>query len=102
MLFHVTMTHTPEDCPGYNPETIPEVVAALEKLEAVAKELNVKCYFWVEGAPEHVAYALIEADNPGAVMGLVSAIPYRQDFKVTMVQHAQDIVAVAKTMMEQR
>jgi hypothetical protein len=49
-----------------------------------------------------VACALIEADNPGAVMGFVSAIPIRQDFKVTMVQHAQDLVALAKAMMEQK
>ena len=49
-----------------------------------------------------VAYALIEADNPGAVMGFVGASPIRQDFKVTMVQHAQDLVALAKAMMEQK
>ncbi len=46
MLFHITMTHTVEDCPGYNREKMPEVMAAFEKREALAKELNIKCHFW--------------------------------------------------------
>ncbi len=101
MLFHLTMTHTPNDCPGYNREKMPELAAALENIEAVCKELGVKCHFLVEGAPEHVSYALIEADNYGAVLGFVHQIPIRQDFKVTVVQHAQDLLPHIRTMMAQ-
>ena len=102
MLFHVTATHTAEDCPGYNLQRMPEVVTSLEKLESLAKELNVKVHFLVNGAPEHVSFALLEADNPGAVARVVNSIAIRQDFKVTPVQREEDLMALARAMMGQR
>lgn len=101
MLFHVTMTHTPEDCPGYNPEKMPELIAALEKLDEITKESNVKVHFAVNAAPAHVDYALLEAESLSSVLDYVHAIPFRQDFKVTPVQHEQDLMTWAKAKMEQ-
>lgn len=102
MLFHVTMTHTAEDCPGYNQEKMPELVAAWEKLDEMAKELKVKIHFAVNAAPEHVAYALLEAESLSSILAYVHANPSRQDFKVTPVWHEKDLIAWAKTMMERK
>ena len=64
MLFHLTMTHTVDECPGYNPDKMPELLAALENMDALGKEMNVKAHFVVNGAPEHVAYASLRPTAP--------------------------------------
>ncbi len=101
MLFHVTMTHTPDNCPGLNKEQMPAALASLEKLEGLAQELNLKVHFLLWGAPEHVSYALIEADNSGKLARYVMAIDMKQDFKVVPVQHMTEVVSMAKAMMGQ-
>jgi muconolactone delta-isomerase len=100
MLFHVTMTHTADNCPGYEREKLAELVAASEKWDALARELNARVHFVLWGAPEHVAYALIEADSLGAVARYINAIPIRQEFKVTPVQHLQETMTMAKAMLK--
>ena len=52
MLVHLTMTHTPEDCPGYHPESVPALLEAFDGLEAIGKEMNVKAHFICNGAPD--------------------------------------------------
>jgi muconolactone delta-isomerase len=99
MLFHVTMTHTAGDCPAYDRQKMADVISGMEKLDAVAAELKVKVHMLAWGAPEHVAYALLEADSLAALMPYVNAIPLRQDFKVTPVQHLKDVVAMSKLIM---
>ena len=101
MLFHVTATHTTEDCPGYNPDKMPAVIAAMENLEATAKELNIKVHFMVSGAPEHVSFLLLEADSPAAIARFAVQMPCRQDFKVTAVVKEQELLAMAKAMAGQ-
>ena len=102
MLFHVTLTHTPADCPGYSPEKMPPIIDFIENAEARAKELNVKVHFMVSGAPEHVSFALLEADSPGPVAMFVMGIPMRQDSKVTAVMHEKDMAATARELMARR
>ncbi len=46
MLFHVTMTHTEENCAIYHREMMPGVLEAFENLEALGKELNVKLHYF--------------------------------------------------------
>ena len=99
MLFHVTATHTTENCPGYHREKMPQVVAAMENLEALAKELNVKIHSLLSGAPEHVSFMVLEADSPAAITRLLSSVPIEQDFKVTAVVPEQELIAMAKAMM---
>ena len=41
MLFHVTATHTADNCPGYNPELMPGTVEAIEGYEALASDLGI-------------------------------------------------------------
>jgi hypothetical protein len=99
MLFHVTMTHTPDNCPAYHRETMPEVINGMDRLEGVAKELKVKVHFLLWAAPDHVAYALLEADSLGTIAQYVNAIPIRQEFRVTPVEHLQEVIETSKAMM---
>ena len=99
MLFHVTMTHSEDNCPGYEIQRMPDVIAGMEKLPSIEKELAVKVHSLLWGAPEHVAYAIIEADTVGAVARYVNAIPVRQEFKVTPVENLEDVMNTAKAMM---
>ncbi len=102
MLFHVTMTHTEDNCPAYDAAAMAEFIAAADTLDAKATALGVHVHHILWGAPEHVAYALVEADNIGAVARFVFAFPFRQDFKVTPVQHVQSLVATAKAIVADR
>ena len=45
MLFHVTLSHTADNCPIYQKEMFPKLIVAAEALEGLAKELNVKIHF---------------------------------------------------------
>ena len=99
MLFHVTMTHTPDNCPACNPEKIPEVIAAMDQLDAIAKDLNVKVHFFVNTAPGHVSYALLEADSHSSILSWIMAIPIREDYNIVPVMHQRDLMAFAKDMM---
>ena len=101
MLFHLTMTHTPDNCPGHNKEQMPALIASLEKLGGLAGELNLKVQFLLWGAPEHVAYALIEADSPGKLARYVLAMDIKQDVKVTPVQNMDEVIAMGKAMIAQ-
>ena len=68
MLFHVTMTHTPDHCPAYaRTERMPELLASMERLEEVGKETNVTAHSLLWGAPDHVAFAVLAADSVGAI-----------------------------------
>ena len=54
MLFHLTATHTVDNCPAYNRERMPAVVEAIEASEVRAKELGIKVHFMVNASPKHV------------------------------------------------
>jgi hypothetical protein len=101
MLFHVTMTHTVDNCPAYHNEKMPALLASLEKLDEVGKQLNVKAHELLWGAPEHVIFAVLEADNYGAVGRYLTSIALTQDFEITPVQNVSEFVVFAKEMMAQ-
>ena len=101
MLFHVTAIHTSANCPGYHREKMPEIVAAMDSMENLAKEINVKIHSLLSGAPEHVSFMVLEADSPAAIARLTSSLPLEQDFKVTAVMPEQELMAMAKQMMAQ-
>ncbi len=102
MLFHVTMTHTEDNCPGYHVEQMPQAVDAMDKLPSVAEQLGVKIRSLLWGAPEHVAYAVVEADSLSAVAQFVNSVPIPQSFKVTPVEEIEEVVKMAKAMMARR
>src|SRR5919197_2453699 len=81
MLFHVTITHDATDCPGRRPGEPPELVGPSDKRAELARELRVTSHFVLWGAscllwaqPEHVTYAVLEAEDVEAVLQYVPAI----------------------------
>ncbi len=98
MLFHVTMTHSANNCPGYR-DTMADVVNAISRMDATAKELKIKVLSYTWGAPDHVAFAVLEADDIAAIGRFLFLMPFRQDFRVTPVQNIKDFATMAKAMM---
>ena len=102
MLFHVTATHVPDDGPGYNREVMPSMVEAIEKSDALASELGIKIHFMVNGAPEHVTYALLETEDSSRIAFWTSSFPFKQDFKITVVRREAELAAMAREFMERQ
>jgi uncharacterized protein DUF3303 len=92
MLFHVTATHTPDDCPIYNADVRDAARQAAEQTSSLAKEQGITVHAAVTGAPEHVVYFLLEADSFEPVATFLahnSAFP--QDFTITPVMPLPDV-----------
>jgi hypothetical protein len=85
MLFHITMTHTEDNCAIYRREMMPGVFEAFENLEALGKELNVKLHYFTWCGPDHVAFVLLEADTLAAVSRYVFSIPMPQKVNIVPV-----------------
>jgi hypothetical protein len=102
MLFHVTMTHTADNCPAYHTEKMPEVLASMEKLEQIGKELNVKAHTLLWGAPDHVAFAVLESDNIVAIGRYLNSIAITQEFKIIPVQNLSDVIEFGKAAMAKK
>lgn len=95
MLFHITATHTPEDCPLYNEDARAAAGGALGDVDALAQEAGVTLHFMVSPAPEHALFVLLEADTYQAVGAfLKSAFPFPSDFSVSPVISHKDVVAL--------
>jgi hypothetical protein len=99
MPFHLTMTRTEDNCPGYNREQMLSLVEAAERLPTVAKDLRVTVHSLVWGAPEHVAFALLEAESIGAITQYVNSIPIRQDTRVNVVEPLADVLETGRAML---
>ena len=99
MLFHVAMTHTADNCPAYQTERMPGVIASLEKLEERGKELKVKAHALLWAAPDHAAFAVLEADSLVAIGRYLNSIAITQDFKITPVENVSDVVEFGKAAM---
>lgn len=95
-LYHVTATHTADNCPLYNPDIRGAVTEGMQKLEAAAQEHNVRLHFSVSGAPDHVLFHLLEADSLEAVRTWLAALPIKQEFRVTPVESAIALTAWAE------
>jgi len=102
MLFHITATHSPDNCPGYDPKAMAGVVKAIEGSEALAKKLGVTVHFMVNGAPKHVIFALVEAEDSTPIALWTNAFPIRQDFDITPVRREAELAEMAKAMMAQQ
>jgi hypothetical protein len=96
MIFHVTMTHTEDNCPIYHREMMPETLEASENLEELGKELNIKLHYFTWCSPNHVAFVLLEADTLSAVSRYVFSIPMPQKINIVPVEHLHDTIAMAR------
>lgn len=81
MLFHMTIGHNAQDCPGRRPTEPPALVAPSDTREALGKELGVKLHFVLWGAscmlwaqPEHLAFAILEAEDVESAMQYVGSL----------------------------
>jgi hypothetical protein len=99
MLFHVTMTHTEDNCAMYHKEIMPDVFEAFENLEALGKELNVKLLYFTWCAPNHVAFVLLEGESLSAISRYLFSIPMPQQIEIVPVEHLEDTMALAKAAM---
>jgi hypothetical protein len=103
MLFHVTATHTEDNCPGYNVEIIPEVLKGLESREKIARARGVKIVGFWSAAPEHTFYALVEGNNLSDIdMLFTEATPFKQAFRVTPVITAAELVKLGREIAKAR
>jgi hypothetical protein len=99
MLFHVVMTHSADNCPAFHTERMPAVLDSMEKLQKVGEESGVRAHALLWGAPDHVAFAVLEADDLGAIGRYLNSIAIVQDFKITPVQNLADVVEFGKSAM---
>ena len=102
MLFHVTMSHPVDNYLIYHKdskEMMPKMIEAAKGLEGMAEELNVKIHFLTSNPPEHIFFALLEAESLPAISRLVMLMPLPQQVKIVPVEHWLDAVATAKAAM---
>jgi FHA domain len=81
VLFHVTITHDQQDCPGRRADKPPALIGTFDRLEARGGGLGVTCQLFLWGAPcilwaqpEHVAYAVVEAPDLDSVLQYIQRI----------------------------
>jgi hypothetical protein len=96
MLFHITMVHSADNCPVYEKQMMPELLASFENLENVGQELGVTLHNFTVCGPNHVFYALVEADTLTAVSRFVFSLAIKQDINIVPVEHLKDTIAMAR------
>src|SRR6476646_11823433 len=81
MLFHVTISHAAQDCPGRHPAEPPVLVAPSDTREALGNQLGVKLHFVLWGAacmlwaqPDHTAFAVLEAEDVESATQYIAAL----------------------------
>jgi len=96
MLFHITMIHSADNCPVYEKEMMPKLLASLENLESVAQDLGVTLHYFTVCGPNHVFYALVEAATLTAVSRFVFSLAIKQEISIVPVEHLSDTIAMAR------
>lgn len=96
MLFHITMTHTEDNCGVYHSHMMPAIMEAYNNMDALGKELNVKLHYFTWCAPAHTAFVLLEADSLSAVSRYVFSIPMPQQIDIVPVEHLEETLAMAR------
>ena len=99
MLFHVTMRHTVSECPGYQREKIPLMLQWREQREKLCQQFNVKVHGMYNALPQHLEFAIIEADSPASVAFFLSTSPVKADFEVHAVEAEDALMEGIKKMM---
>ncbi len=102
MLFHITMKHTPENCPtSWSPEEQQQFFTEAEKMNEVAKEMNIDIRFMVAGIG-HTMYALIDARDFTAMNLFFSGFQLKQDYHIEPVGDIQEVMTSIKAEMAKR
>lgn len=96
MLFHVTATHTPENCAVYDDEVMARLLDYHEGLAELAERFSVRVHSYTFDGPGHRFFWLLEAENIGAISSLLLQNPMHQTFTTTPVMDDQDLMAMGK------
>ena len=102
MLFHITSTHSEDNCPGYHAEKIPAVMEGISKRNEIAQRHNVKIHWLLSAAPGHTFYALLEAQRQIDLdLFITEVAPFPQDHTVTPVITAEELEELGRQLMAQ-
>jgi hypothetical protein len=102
MLFYITMTHTPENCPVcWPPGEQKKFFAEDERAQEVAKAMNITIHFMLAGMG-HTMYTLIESDNLNAINSFFGDMPFKQDYHVEPVGKIQDVIDAFKSELAKK
>ena len=74
---------------------------AVDAMESLAKELNIKIHFQVIATLEHATYALVEADSVEALSRFFGDVPFPQMSRVVPVEDFQDVMKRLKERSKQ-
>jgi hypothetical protein len=81
VLFHLTISHGAQDCPGRRPSEPPALVGPSDTRKNLEQELGVTLHFVLWGAacmlwaqPEHLAFAVVEADDLASASQFADAL----------------------------
>lgn len=96
MLFHVTMTHKPDDCPAaFPPDKQKEFFTLAENKLNAAKEKGIDILFFVTGVG-HVMYALVEATDFNALNSFFGGMQIKQNFEIEPVGNIKAVISAFK------
>ena len=91
MLFHVTMTHSEDNCPQHDPELRVQAMEARDQREQIAGRHGVTLHSWLTAAPEHIFFVVLEADSPADVNEFLrETAPFRHSAQVRPVVTAEE------------
>lgn len=86
MLFHVTLRHTPTECPGRNPDKARASRVHFAEREARQQEFGYQVHAFVGAWPSHLEYALVEAPDLATVHHWTRTFPNQDEATVTPVE----------------
>jgi len=92
MLFHVTLRHNPEECPGRNPDKARATRVYFANREARQRELGYQVRVFVGAWPSHLEYALIEAPDLATVHRWIGTFPNQDKATVISVGQMADLI----------
>ncbi len=98
MLFHVTLRHSPEDCPGRNPDKARASRVHFAGREARQRYLGYQVWAFVAAWPSHLEYALVDAPDLPTVHRWIGTFPNQDKATVTPVGRMADLINQGQAM----
>ncbi len=92
MLFHITLRHSPEECPGRNPDKARASRVHFAGREARQRELGYQVRAFVGAWPSHLEYALVEAPDLATVHHWIGTFPNQDKATVIPVGRMVDVI----------
>ncbi len=91
MLFHVTMSHTEDNCPQHDAELRAQFMEARDRREEIAGRHGVALHPWLTAGPEHLFFVMLEAEGGAGVNDFLrETAPFRHSSQVRPVVTAEE------------